>query len=89
MVNYEDFGREPTIEELEAIEEEFKDCLLKYPFSTDSEKSVDDWANLIIEYALKAVAEGDTNKRHLRFVQAGNLAARAAIAVRTGATNEQ
>lgn len=76
--------REPTTADLQAIEEEFNSALLSYPLDTDVDKTLADWSDLIIHYALMALEEQTTDGKHERFVQAGNLAARAARAVRTG-----
>lgn len=76
--------REPTDLELEAIEREYHTRLLDYPIESDTEKTLQDWADLIVDYASMALDEKSPDAIHERFVQCGNLAARAARAVRTG-----
>lgn len=76
--------REPTAADLQAIEEEFNSALLTYPLETDKDKTIDDWGDLIIHYVCLAVDARTPDEQHERFVQAGNLSARAARAVRTG-----
>jgi hypothetical protein len=76
--------REPTDRDLQAIEREYNSRLLDYPIETDVEKTLQDWSDLIVDYASMALEETEPDSIHERFVQCGNLAARAARAVRTG-----